>query len=175
MAERPRTVKNRRFLEPFRGRVVSPPPIWLMRQAGRYLPEYRETRKAAGSFLDLCYNPALAAEPASIRDVSVEEASALIADQNAVTVLDVRTPGEFEAGHIEGAVNVDAMSETFIEDLAKLDKGATYVLHCKSGARSARALEAMKAAGFSSIAHMNGGFDGWTGAGLPVAGAKSAE
>lgn len=38
------------------------PPIWLMRQAGRYLPEYRETRKQAGSFLDLCYNPEMAAE-----------------------------------------------------------------------------------------------------------------
>jgi uroporphyrinogen decarboxylase len=44
------------------GEALSPPPIWLMRQAGRYLPEYREVRARAGSFLDLCYNSELAAE-----------------------------------------------------------------------------------------------------------------
>ena len=44
------------------GEPVWPLPIWLMRQAGRYLPEYREVRARAGSFLDLCYNPALACE-----------------------------------------------------------------------------------------------------------------
>lgn len=44
------------------GEILDPPPLWLMRQAGRYLPEYREVRARAGSFLDLCYRPELAAE-----------------------------------------------------------------------------------------------------------------
>jgi uroporphyrinogen decarboxylase len=50
------------FLKPFAGEAISPPPVWLMRQAGRYLPEYKATRAKAGSFLNLCYNPALACE-----------------------------------------------------------------------------------------------------------------
>ena len=59
---RPDPANNRRLLAPFRGIPASPPPIWLMRQAGRYLPEYREVRDKVGGFLDLCYTPAMAAE-----------------------------------------------------------------------------------------------------------------
>jgi len=51
-----------RLLAPFAGQSSAPPPIWLMRQAGRHLPEYHEVRAKAGSFLDLCYTPKLAAE-----------------------------------------------------------------------------------------------------------------
>ncbi len=50
------------LLRALSGQSVFPPPWWLMRQAGRYLPEYRSLRKKAGSFLDLCYTPELAAE-----------------------------------------------------------------------------------------------------------------
>ncbi len=53
---------NRKVLDVLNGKTVTPPPIWLMRQAGRYLPEYRETRQKAGSFLDLCYSPEFATE-----------------------------------------------------------------------------------------------------------------
>jgi len=52
----------RKIVEVLKGQTLTPPPIWLMRQAGRYLPEYRETRATAGSFLDLCYTPDLAVE-----------------------------------------------------------------------------------------------------------------
>ena len=51
-----------KFLRSLAGEPSAIPPIWFMRQAGRYLPEYRKVRSEAGSFLDLCYNPGLASE-----------------------------------------------------------------------------------------------------------------
>ena len=50
------------FLSALRGEAVQPAPIWLMRQAGRYLPEYRELRKNAKNFLDFCFTPEMAVE-----------------------------------------------------------------------------------------------------------------
>jgi len=54
--------QTKKLLRSLAGEVLDTPPIWMMRQAGRYLPEYRATRAQAGDFLSLCYNPELAAE-----------------------------------------------------------------------------------------------------------------
>ena len=53
---------DKTILRALAGEALPTPPIWMMRQAGRYLPEYRATRAQAGDFLSLCYNPELAAE-----------------------------------------------------------------------------------------------------------------
>ncbi|MEK7245113.1 MAG: uroporphyrinogen decarboxylase family protein, partial [Pseudomonadota bacterium] len=52
----------KKFIEVLKGRRMTPPPWWLMRQAGRYLPEYRELRTRAKDFLDFCYRPELTVE-----------------------------------------------------------------------------------------------------------------
>src|SRR5690606_38328223 len=57
-----REAEGKALLRVLHGEALATPPIWLMRQAGRYLPEYRAVRAKAGSFLKLCYTPELAAE-----------------------------------------------------------------------------------------------------------------
>jgi uroporphyrinogen decarboxylase len=58
----PHTGAHKPLIRALRGETGYPPPVWLMRQAGRYLPEYRALRQRAGSFLELCYDPVMAAE-----------------------------------------------------------------------------------------------------------------
>lgn len=116
-----------------------------------------------------------AAEPAAAqasvsREVSVSEARTMLEGGEGPAVIDVRTPEEFEAGHIDGALNINFRSEDFAAEIAKLDKSQPYILHCKTGGRSAKALAEMEAQGFENIAHMVDGYDGWSAASAENAG-----
>jgi len=72
------------------------------------------------------------------------------------TLIDVRTPSEFAAGHLEGAQNIDVQSATFDQQIAGLDKNASYVVYCRSGNRSAAAVSQMEAAGFTNLQDAGG-------------------
>ena len=85
-----------------------------------------------------------------------------------VVVLDVRTPAEFEASHIAGAVNVDVQSADFESRIDALDKSGTYAVYCHSGRRSAIAVEQMAAAGFAHLSELDGGIQAWMAAGQKV-------
>ena len=74
----------------------------------------------------------------------------------ATKIIDVRTPDEFAAGHISGAVNLDFEGGALASGLASLDKDAAYSVYCHSGRRSALAKQAMEEAGFSNVTDLGG-------------------
>lgn len=105
----------------------------------------------------------------SANNLSVTEFSTKAAEPGVIT-LDVRTPGEFAEGHIEGARLIDFQSGNFENEIAALDKNATYAVYCRSGNRSGQAVKVMQEAGFSNVFNMNGGVIDWSNAGLPLVG-----
>ena len=85
-----------------------------------------------------------------------------------VVILDVRTKEEFDEGHIANAININVESDTFLSQIAKLDKSKTYAVYCRSGRRSADAVAKMSNEEFISLANLNGGVIDWANAGLPL-------
>jgi phage shock protein E len=106
-----------------------------------------------------------AADP---KNISVEDAAKLLKTDTNIVVLDVRTPKEFEAGHIKGATNINFQDKEFADRIAKLDKSKTYLVHCAAGGRSAKACEQIKTLNLKSVLHMNQGFNKWKEAGEPI-------
>lgn len=100
-------------------------------------------------------------------DLSVSEFSSKVTETGIIT-LDVRTPSEFNEGHIEGASLIDFQSGNFENEIASLDKNQTYAIYCRSGNRSGEAVKVMTEAGFTKIYNLDGGVIDWASAGLPL-------
>ena len=88
--------------------------------------------------------------------------------ESGVVTLDVRTPGEFMVGHIQGAINIDVEGLQFETEIAKLDKSATYAVYCHSGRRSGIAVETMSKDGFKSLFNLTNGIADWQANNLPL-------
>ena len=108
------------------------------------------------------------AEPEAVKNIPVADAAKLLSERKDVVVIDLRTDAEFKDGHIAGAKNIDFRGADFAQKIGVLDKGKTYLIHCASGGRSTRSLEAFQSQKFTSILHLNEGFKAWTAAGQPV-------
>jgi rhodanese-related sulfurtransferase len=94
-------------------------------------------------------------------NISVEKAKAYMKDASDYVILDVRTPEEYNLGNIKNSINIDYNASDFTEKLSALDKNKTYMVYCRSGARSSKAIEIMKTNGFHYLMHIDGGYLAW--------------
>jgi len=83
-------------------------------------------------------------------------------------VLDVRTPAEYKAGHLQGAQNIDIEAADFQNRISKLDKAATYFVYCHSGNRAGQAITIMKSMGFTKLTNGMGIDAASKTSGLPI-------
>ena len=93
-------------------------------------------------------------------NVNVDQAQKLIATGE-VVILDVRTDREFQAGHIEGAQQLDFYGQNFSNQLAELPKDKKYLVYCASGNRSGQAVTMMKSMNFEEAHNLMGGIGAW--------------
>lgn len=126
---------------------------------------------AAILLLCLIFAPAgaLCREIPNVKEISVEEADKLIREKPAnLIILDVRTPAEFKEGHIAGAKNMDFFGGHFDVEAETLPKNSKILVYCRSGMRSAGAVEELHKVGIKDLYHITHGMDEWQRAKLPV-------
>lgn len=111
--------------------------------------------------------PATQPSPTDGNKISLAQFESMRADKSAI-VLDVRTAREFSAGHVPGAVNIDWHARDFADQVAKLDKSKTYLVHCQAGIRSAAAVKKMSTMDFLHLYDFAGGYAAFEKAGKPI-------
>ncbi|MGH8963972.1 MAG: rhodanese-like domain-containing protein, partial [Actinomycetes bacterium] len=102
----------------------------------------------------------------SARRLTAADVAAWIAEDPELQIVDVRNPGELDAGAIPGARQIPLAA--FIDRMGELDAAAPTVVYCASGYRSSIAASALRADGFTTVADVLGGFEAWSAAGLPI-------
>lgn len=107
--------------------------------------------------------------------VSAAAFSDKIKQQSEAIILDVRTPEEFEKGHLPNAININKNAASFVLEIAALDKEKTYFVYCLSGARSSAAAQILSEQNFKNVYQLQGGILQWRAANLPETSAKIAE
>lgn len=105
--------------------------------------------------------------PAAASTAIAEPSAVQQAVADGAELIDVRTPEEFDAGHLRGAVNIDLSAPDFDERIGALDKADGYVIYCASGNRAGTAIEIMRGQGFDDLTN-GGGFEDLAASGLPT-------
>lgn len=113
---------------------------------------------------------ASAAAPSPVSPITAATPDEFVAviGEPGITLIDVRTPEEFAAGHIDGAINIDFQAPDFADQVGALDMTAPYAIYCHSGNRSGQAEAIMAGLGFTDMTDLTGGITAWTETGMKV-------
>ena len=93
-------------------------------------------------------------------DIQIDEFKKKIGTENYMLV-DVRTPEEYANGHLEGALNIDYFSTTFLDEISKIGVETPILLYCRSGNRSRESMKIMYDMGFNEVKNLICGYQGW--------------
>ncbi|MBS3742412.1 MAG: rhodanese-like domain-containing protein [Candidatus Cloacimonetes bacterium] len=125
------------------------------------------------AFYSCSQNPANSKTETIIKDISPSEAYQLIqknADNDDFVIIDVRTPAEYNEGHIKKAININFYNDDFRASLEELNKFKTYLIYCKMGGRSGNALAIMEELKFKRVYNLSSGLSGWKSEGYKTIG-----
>lgn len=101
-------------------------------------------------------------------EVTSIEVDKLIKSNQKFIILDVRTPGEFQQGHLKGAINLDINSPETKPTIEKMDRDASYIVYCRTKNRSGVITNFMMESGFKNVWQMTDGIVGWNANNLPL-------
>lgn len=104
----------------------------------------------------------------TLNTISLDEWKNLYDNNKDYIILDVRTPEEFNEGHIENAINVNFYDTNFKEQLMELSKDKKYLIYCRSGARSFKTLSLMNELEFNTVYDLESGILAWNNKGLEI-------